>query len=162
MRILHSPIDVYFTENACRDLVRYLKGQLPSINSSKNLAFMMNAIYNFAERHFPIMLYHGWMYRGISLSHPLNISEFKEMDWASWSTDENIAINFAQKNEGKYKYIICRNNKAVNPAAIKDICKFSFENYIDTGFETYNPSREREVIAPMYLNECKILDITNL
>ena len=73
--------------------------------------------------------------------------------------NESKNVDFAKKNNGQYKYIICRKNKAINPSGIKDIARFYFEDYHDTGLDTYNPSREKEVIAPMLRSECSIISI---
>lgn len=162
MNTMSSPISVYFTVNTCRDLSRYLKGLIPSIRSSKNLALLMSTIYIFGEDNMPNLLYHGWMFRGISSDHPITLHNLREMEWASWSTNQDIAIDFAKKNKGKYKYIICRKNKAINPSGIKDLARFYFEDYHGTGLDSYNPSREKEVIAPMLRSECSIIDITNV
>lgn len=159
MNKMCSPISTYFTVNTCRDLNRYLKGLIPSINSSRNLALLMSTIYNYGEDRMPNLLYHGWMFRGFSSERPITLYTLKEMEWASWTTDRNIAIDFAEKNNGKYKYILCRKNKAINPAAIKDTAYFYFDDYTNTGLHTYNPFREREIIAPVIRDECLLVDI---
>lgn len=159
MNKLLSPISVYFTVNTCRDLSKYLKGLIPSIQSSKNLALLMSTIYIFGEDNMPNLLYHGWMFRGISSDHPITLNSLREMEWASWSINQDIAIDFAKKNNGQYKYIICRKNKAINPSGIKDTARLYFEDYHSTGLDTYNPSREKEVIAPMLRSECSIISI---
>lgn len=161
MNTMYSPISTYFTVNTCRDLSRYLKGLIPSINSSRNLALLMSTIYNYGEDRMPNLLYHGWMYRGFSSEHPVTLYTLKEMEWASWTTDQDIAINFAKKNTGKFKYILCRRNKAINPAAIKDTAYLYFDDYTNTGLHTYNPFREREIIAPVIRGECSLIDINN-
>lgn len=161
MNTMCSPISTYFTVNTCRDLSRYLKGLIPSINSSRNLALLMSTIYNYGEDRMPNLLYHGWMYRGFSSEHPVTLYTLKEMEWASWTTDQDIAINFAKKNTGKFKYILCRRNKAINPAAIKDMAYLYFDDYTNTGLHTYNPFREREIIAPVIRGECSLIDINN-
>lgn len=83
------------------------------------------------------------------------------MEWASWSKSEYIALDFAEKNEGKYKYVLVRKGKAIDPATLKDIARTYFDDdYLLTGLETYNPSREREVIAPLIFSECTLIDVT--
>lgn len=159
MNKISSPISVYFTVNTCRDLSRYLKGMIPSIRSSKSLALLMSTIYNFGEENMPNLLYHGWMFRGFSSERPITLNTLKEMEWASWTTDQDIAIDFAKKNEGKYKYILCRKNKAISPAAIKDVARLYFDDYTNTGLHTYNPFREKEIIAPVIRSECTLIDI---
>ena len=57
------------------------------------------------------------------------------------------------------EHIICRKNKAINPSGIKDTARLYFEDYHSTGLDTYNPSREKEVIAPMLRSECSIISI---
>lgn len=162
MITMTSPISVYFTANTCRDLCKYLKGMIPSIKTSKNLALFMSTIYNYADETMPTLIYRGWMYRGISSDTPIMIQALREKEWASWSTNIDIAINFAKKTPGKYKYIVCRKNKAVNPTSIKDIAKLYLEDYYATGLEQYVPSRECEVIAPMLRSECKIMNINQI
>ena len=163
MNKIGNPIGIYFTVNGCKDLSRYLKGNISHITESLDLSQMLNIIYNFASDICPSMLYRGNMFRGISSNTKFqSIQDIDPMEWASWSKSEYIALDFAEKNEGKYKYILVRKGKAIDPANLKDIAHTYFdEDYTLTGLKTYNPSREREVIAPLIHSECTLIDVTN-
>lgn len=162
MTKLNNPIGIYFTVNACKDLSRYLKGNISHITQSLDLSQMLNIIYNFASDICPSMLYKGSMFRGISSDKRLqSIRDLNPMEWASWSKSEYIALDFAEKNEGQYKYVVVRKGKAIDPATLKDIaCTYFDDDYLLTGLETYNPSREREVLAPLIHSECILIDVT--
>lgn len=66
MNKLGNPIGIYFTVNACKDLYRYLKGNISHITESLDLSQMLNIIYNFGSDICPSMIYKGSMFRGIS------------------------------------------------------------------------------------------------
>lgn len=156
-----NPIGIYFTPNNCLELSRYLKGNIGVLRNNVNLSLMLHSIYTYGDDIFPKMLYKGIMYRGMSSPIRLNsIQNVREMDWGSWSKSQDIAIDFAMKNEGHFKYLVARKGNAIDPAAIKDIAYTYFdENYHYCGLETYNPQREQEVIAPLIHNECSLIEI---
>ena len=59
MNKIGNPIGIYFTVNGCKDLSRYLKGNISHITESLDLSQMLNIIYNFASDICPSMLYRG-------------------------------------------------------------------------------------------------------
>ena len=156
-----NPIKIYFTPNSCKELSRYLKGNINVLRNNPSLALMLHSIYTHGKDKSPNMIYDGPMYRGISTNIPFtSIYNVHKMEWGSWSKSKDIAIDFASKSGGKYKYIIFRDGIAIDPEKIKKIVSTYFTGYFHyTGLDTYNPYREQEVIAPLIHSECKLIEI---
>ena len=147
-----------FTLESIHELSKYLKGFIPSIEKDELLLRFLDAMYiNGPDENFDV-LYHGFMFRGISSNLLLQIENIDEMEYASWSKDIDIAVDFANKQHAWHQYLLIRYGWAIDPSKIKTIAQEYFNN--NTGLENYNPSREKEVIAPLIHNECVILDIS--
>ena len=139
-------------------LSKYLKGFTPKIEKDKQLLEFLDALYiHGPDENFDV-LYHGFMFRGISSNLLLNIGDINKMEFASWSKDIDIAVDFANKQRAWHQYLLIYYGWAIDPAKIKTIALNQFD--VLTGLENYNPSREKEVIAPLLPGECVILDIS--
>ena len=139
-------------------LSKYLKGFTPIIEKDKQLLEFLDAMYiHGPDENFDV-LYHGFMFRGISSNLLLNIGDINKMEFASWSKDIDIAVDFANKQRAWRQYLLIYYGWAIDPAKIKTIALNQFDAL--TGLENYNPSREKEVIAPLIPGECVILDIS--
>ena len=139
-------------------LSKYLKGFTPKIEKDKQLLEFLDALYiHGPDENFDV-LYHGFMFRGISSNLLLQIDDIDEMKFASWSKDIDVAVDFANKQYTWHQYLLIRYGWAIDPAKVKTIALNRFDTL--TGLENYNPSREKEVIAPLLLGECVILDIS--
>lgn len=147
-----------FTLENIRELAKYLKGFIPNIQDDKSLLNFLDAMYTHdPDDNFDI-LYHGFMFRGISSNLLLQIENIDEMEYASWSKDIDVAVDFANKQHAWHQYLLIRYGWAIDPAKVKTIALNQFDAPI--GLENYNPSREKEVIAPLIHSECVILDIS--
>ena len=139
-------------------LSKYLKGFTPKIEKDKQLLEFLNAMYiHGPDENFDV-LYHGFMFRGISSNLLLQIGNIDKMKFASWSKDIDIAVDFANKQHAWHQYLLIRYGWAIDPAKVKTIALNRFDTL--TGLENYYPSREKEVIAPLLPSECVILDIS--
>ena len=139
-------------------LSKYLKGFTPKIEKDKQLLEFINVMYiHGPDENFDV-LYYGFMFRGISSNLLLNIGDIDKMKFASWSKDIDVAIDFANKQHAWHQYLLIRYGWAIDPAKVKTIALNQFD--VLTGLENYNPSREKEVIAPLLPGECVILDIS--
>ena len=139
-------------------LSKYLKGFTPKIEKDKQLLEFLDAMYTHGPDENFDVLFHGFMFRGISSNLLLQIDDIDEMEFASWSKDIDVAIDFASKQYAWHQYLLIRYGWAIDPSKIKTIAQDYFNN--NTGLENYNPSREKEVIAPLIHDECIILDIS--
>ena len=139
-------------------LSKYLKGFTPKIEKDKQLLEFLDAMYiHGPDENFDV-LYHGFMFRGISSNLLLQIDDIDEMEFASWSKDIDVAIDFANKQHAWHQYLLIHYGLAIDPAKVKIIALNQFD--VLTGLENYNPSREKELIAPLIPGECVILDIS--
>ena len=148
----------YFTIENIHELARYLKGFIPNIQDNETLLSFLDAIYTHGPDEDFDVLYHGFMFRGISSNLLLQVENIDEMSYASWSKDIDVAIDFASKQYAWHQYLLIRYGWAIDPSKIKTIAQDYFNN--NTGLENYNPSREKEVIAPLIHDECVITDIS--
>lgn len=139
-------------------LSKYLKGFTPKIEKDKQLLEFLDAMYNHGPDENFDVLYHGFMFRGISSNLLLQIGNIDKMKFASWSKDIDIAVDFANKQHAWHQYLLIRYGRAIDPAKVKTIALNRFDTL--TGLENYYPSREKEVIAPLLPSECVILDIS--
>ena len=148
----------YFTIENIHELARYLKGFIQNIQDDETLLSFLDAIYTHGPDEDFDVLYHGFMFRGISSNLLLQVENIDEMSYASWSKDIDVAIDFASKQYAWHQYLLIRYGCAIDPSKIKTIAQDYFNN--NTGLENYNPSREKEVIAPLIHDECVIIDIS--
>ena len=148
----------YFTTENIHELARYLKGFIPNIQDDETLLSFLDAIYTHGPDEDFDVLYHGFMFRGISSNLLLQVENIDEMSYASWSKDIDVAIDFASKQYAWHQYLLIRYGWAIDSSKIKTIAQDYFNN--NTGLENYKPSREKEVIAPLIHDECVIIDIS--
>lgn len=148
----------YFTIENIHELARYLKGFIPNIQDDETLLSFLDAIYTHGPDEDFDVLYHGFMFRGISSNLLLQVENIDEMSYASWSKDIDIAVDFANKQHAWHQYLLIHYGWAIDPAKVKTIALNRFDTL--TGLENYYPSREKEVIAPLLPSECVILDIS--
>ena len=148
----------YFTIENIHELARYLKGFIPNIQDDETLLSFLDAIYTHGPDEDFDVLYHGFMFRGISSNLLLQVENIDEMSYASWSKDIDVAIDFASKQYAWHQYLLIHYGWAIDPAKVKTIALNRFDTL--TGLENYYPSREKEVIAPLLPSECVILDIS--
>ena len=139
-------------------LSKYLKGFTPKIEKDKQLLEFLDAMYTHGPDENFDVLYHGFMFRGISSNLLLQIENIDSMEYASWSKDIDVAVDFANKQHAWHQYLLIHYGWAIDPAKVKTIALNRFDTI--TGLENYYPSREKEVIAPLLPSECLILDIS--
>ena len=147
-----------FTLTNAVALSKYLKGFTPKIEKDEQLLEFLDAMYTHGPDENFDVLYHGFMFRGISSNLLLQIENIDSMEYASWSKDIDVAVDFANKQHAWHQYLLFRYGWAIDPAKVKTIALNRFDTL--TGLENYYPSREKEVITPLIHNECVILDIS--
>lgn len=148
----HTPIKIYFTPKNVYHFVQYLKNNI-KLADYPECNLLIHSLYNFGNTMN--VLYNGSMYLGLTLNKPLyeDISQVIEREWAPWTTDEDVALQYLRNSTATYKYLIRRKGNAINPARVKEYAKFMLENYAMTEFDTYTNNTSKEVIAPLKRSE---------
>lgn len=147
LAVEHTPIKIHFTAKNVWTFVQYLKNRI-NLKDYPECSLMMHALYDFGNT--ATVLYDGPMYLALTLDNPISTAHpMLEVEWASWTKDSNVAINYLKHSDKKYKYVISRKGIAIDPMMVKEFAERTLEHYSMTGFSTYDSSLSKEVIAPL-------------
>ena len=127
------------------NLANYLPGKVCDIN------YLNNCLTEFNQ-----CKYDGYVFRGMYFDHPIDKSDIREKDMCSWSTDLEVAENFA--SHGRYRIILAKKSRGVS---VKALLTYLRDNnlMVSESLKNCTSKFENEVLDSMYSYEYTAMEV---
>ena len=138
-----------FTYDDVNYLTRYLKGYLTNREKDTYISPILKKDKSSD--------YNGTMFRGLAInSEHLSTTDIHEDSVASWTTNVDVAVDFAMKTHGRHKVLLVKRGKGKDVERLLGSLKALQEPY---GLESISGRHENEILSSCYNGEYYMTEI---